>query len=288
MSAGLRRASALAAIVAMAVGGAKVVDDHTLPGSGFSAVATVAADPTGPTGGGMGPGGMNGSQFQPPQMPSSMPDYQGVATTSRRWIKTMASRYTTAVVRKRPNRFQVSRPGSSPNRRSSPLMGRRYLTTKPRLPTLRGPVSRILITRHRNRIRHNSRNRANSRNSNSRTNSSRRTSRTIRRSSWISSSNSVSSSVSLRPSITALLSRCLVSWLLRRAVPGRCSNSPAAKLAPATNVTAHLNRPDRKTPSRRRSLLTNLYRIGKSTAKRPGRQPRVTTWTSASRTQAAI
>ncbi|WP_025089277.1 hypothetical protein [Mycobacteroides abscessus] len=77
MSAGLRRASALAAIVAMAVGGAKVVDDHTLPGSGFSAVATVAADPTGPTGGGMGPGGMNGSQFQPPQMPSSMPDYQG-------------------------------------------------------------------------------------------------------------------------------------------------------------------------------------------------------------------
>ncbi len=77
MSAGLRRASALAAIVAMAVGGAKVVDDHTLPGSGFAAVATVAADPTGPTGGGMGPGGMNGSQFQPPQMPSSMPDYQG-------------------------------------------------------------------------------------------------------------------------------------------------------------------------------------------------------------------
>lgn len=52
MSAGLRRASALAAIVAMVVGGAKVVDDHTLPGSGFSAVATVAADPTGPTGGG--------------------------------------------------------------------------------------------------------------------------------------------------------------------------------------------------------------------------------------------
>lgn len=57
MSAGLRRASALAAIVAMAVGGAKVVDDHTLPGSGFSAVATVAADPTGPTGGGDGPWG---------------------------------------------------------------------------------------------------------------------------------------------------------------------------------------------------------------------------------------
>lgn len=77
MPAGLRRASALVAIVALAVGGAKVVDDHTLPGSGFSAVATVAADPTGPGGptGGMTDGG--GSQFQPPQMPSSMPDYQG-------------------------------------------------------------------------------------------------------------------------------------------------------------------------------------------------------------------
>ncbi|CPT93772.1 Hypothetical protein ERS075552_00608 [Mycobacteroides abscessus] len=78
MPAGLRRASAVAAIVALAVGGAKIVDDNTAPGSGFSAVATVAADPTGPPGptGGMD-GGMNGSQFQPPQMPSSMPDYQG-------------------------------------------------------------------------------------------------------------------------------------------------------------------------------------------------------------------
>ena len=78
MPAGLRRASAVVAIGALIVGGAKVVDGHTLPGSGFSAVATVAADPTGPPGptGGMD-GGMNGSQFQPPQMPSSMPDYQG-------------------------------------------------------------------------------------------------------------------------------------------------------------------------------------------------------------------
>ncbi|RIR60082.1 hypothetical protein [Mycobacteroides abscessus] len=77
MPAGLRRASAMVAIVALAVGGAKVVDDNTLPGSGFSTVATVAAEPTGPPGptGGMTDGG--GSQFQPPQMPSSMPDYQG-------------------------------------------------------------------------------------------------------------------------------------------------------------------------------------------------------------------
>ena len=78
MPAGLRRASALVAIVALVIGGAKIVDVYTLPGSGFSTVATVAADPTGPPGptGGMD-GGMNGSQFQPPQMPSSMPDYQG-------------------------------------------------------------------------------------------------------------------------------------------------------------------------------------------------------------------
>ncbi|WP_232783614.1 hypothetical protein [Mycobacteroides franklinii] len=77
MPAGLRKVSAVVAIVALAVGGAKVVDDNTAPGSGFSAVATVAADPTGPPGptGGMTDGG--GSQFQPPQMPSSMPDYQG-------------------------------------------------------------------------------------------------------------------------------------------------------------------------------------------------------------------
>lgn len=77
MSPGLRRTSAVVAIAALAIGGAKIASDHTMPGSGFSTVATVAADPTGPPGptGGMTDGG--GSQFQPPQMPSSMPDYQG-------------------------------------------------------------------------------------------------------------------------------------------------------------------------------------------------------------------
>ena len=77
MPAGLRRASALVAIFALVIGGAKIVDVYTLPGSGFSTVATVAAEPTGPPAptGGMTDGG--GSQFQPPQMPSSMPDYQG-------------------------------------------------------------------------------------------------------------------------------------------------------------------------------------------------------------------
>lgn len=80
MPIGLRRASAVVAITALALGGAKVVGDHTEPGSGFSTVATVGAEPTGPTGPGGG-GGMTGppgggSQFQPPSMPSQ-PDYQG-------------------------------------------------------------------------------------------------------------------------------------------------------------------------------------------------------------------
>ncbi|MBE5439267.1 Uncharacterised protein [Mycobacteroides abscessus subsp. abscessus] len=73
----LRRASAVVALIALAVGGAKVTSDHETPGTGFSTVATVAADPTGPTGGGMtGPPG-GGSQFQPPGLPPQQPDYQG-------------------------------------------------------------------------------------------------------------------------------------------------------------------------------------------------------------------
>lgn len=77
MSPGLRRTSAFVAIVALAISGAKIASDHTMPGSGFSTVATVAADPTGPTGGGMtGPPG-GGSQFQPPGLPPQQPDYQG-------------------------------------------------------------------------------------------------------------------------------------------------------------------------------------------------------------------
>lgn len=75
---GLRRSLAVTALVALVVGGVKVVDDYNTPGSGFSTIATIKADPTGPTGGGSGgSGGMNGSQFSPPQMPAQMPDYQG-------------------------------------------------------------------------------------------------------------------------------------------------------------------------------------------------------------------
>lgn len=78
MSPALRRTSAVIAITALAIGGAKVTSDHTMPGSGFSTVATVAADPTGgPTGGPGGPDGMNGGAFQPPGLPPQMPDYQG-------------------------------------------------------------------------------------------------------------------------------------------------------------------------------------------------------------------
>ncbi|AGM30075.1 hypothetical protein MASS_3473 [Mycobacteroides abscessus subsp. bolletii 50594] len=74
---GLRRVLAVTALAALVAGGMKVASDYATPGSGFSTVATVAADPTGPPAptGGMTDGG--GSQFQPPQMPSSMPDYQG-------------------------------------------------------------------------------------------------------------------------------------------------------------------------------------------------------------------
>lgn len=78
MPSGLRRASAVVAVVALVVGGAKVAGDHMTPGCGFSTMQTAAADPTGPTGGpGSGPGGMNGSQFQPPGLPPQQPDYQG-------------------------------------------------------------------------------------------------------------------------------------------------------------------------------------------------------------------
>ncbi|WP_420214111.1 hypothetical protein [Mycobacteroides abscessus] len=80
MSTGLRKVLALVALVALAAGGARVVDDYSMPGAGFSTVQTAAADPTGPTGPGGG-GGMTGppgggSQFSPPSMPSQ-PDYQG-------------------------------------------------------------------------------------------------------------------------------------------------------------------------------------------------------------------
>ncbi len=63
--------------MALLIAGAKVASDHTMPGSGFSTVQTAAADPTGPGGPTGGPGMDGGQQFQPPQMPSSMPDYQG-------------------------------------------------------------------------------------------------------------------------------------------------------------------------------------------------------------------
>lgn len=76
--AGLRQTLAVTALVALVIGGAQVANEYTPASSGFSTIATIKADPTGPTGGpGGSNGGMNGSQFQPPSMPSSMPDYQG-------------------------------------------------------------------------------------------------------------------------------------------------------------------------------------------------------------------
>lgn len=76
--AGLRRSMAVIAIGAVLVGGIKIgtEPDNSL---GTFGLPGATADPTGPmpTGGGMGPGGMNGGQFVPPNQPPSMPDYQG-------------------------------------------------------------------------------------------------------------------------------------------------------------------------------------------------------------------
>lgn len=77
--AGMRRSMAVVAVGALLVGGIKI---STQPASSLEALHLIpgaTADPTGPipTGGGMGPGGMNGGQFVPPNQPPSMPDYQG-------------------------------------------------------------------------------------------------------------------------------------------------------------------------------------------------------------------
>ncbi|WP_420063349.1 hypothetical protein [Mycobacteroides chelonae] len=73
---GLRRGLAAVAVTAVALAGWHITDRPTGIGA-INLVPGATADPTGPPGptGGMTDGG--GSQFQPPQMPSSMPDYQG-------------------------------------------------------------------------------------------------------------------------------------------------------------------------------------------------------------------
>lgn len=74
---GVRRGLAAVAVSAVALAGWQITDEPTGIGA-INLVPGATADPTGPTGGpggGMPDGG--GSQFQPPGMPSSMPDYQG-------------------------------------------------------------------------------------------------------------------------------------------------------------------------------------------------------------------
>lgn len=73
----VRAALVAVAVLAAGAGTVQVATMRTAPGSGFSTLATVGAEPTGPPGptGGMTDGG--GSQFQPPGLPPSMPDYQG-------------------------------------------------------------------------------------------------------------------------------------------------------------------------------------------------------------------
>lgn len=78
MPAVLRRSLAVVAIGALLVGGIKISAEPDASLGTFG-LPGATADPTGPmpTGGGMGPGGMNGGQFVPPNQPPSMPDYQG-------------------------------------------------------------------------------------------------------------------------------------------------------------------------------------------------------------------
>ncbi len=74
---GIRRGLALVAVTAMATAAWHITDQPIGIGA-INLVPGATADPTGPTGGpggGMTDGG--GSQFQPPSMPNSVPDYQG-------------------------------------------------------------------------------------------------------------------------------------------------------------------------------------------------------------------
>ncbi|WP_457066927.1 hypothetical protein [Mycobacteroides abscessus] len=73
----LRRSLAVIATAAVVIGAVQVVGDNTTPGSAFSTMATVGADPTGPPGPTGGPGMDGGQQFQPPSIPQQQPDYQG-------------------------------------------------------------------------------------------------------------------------------------------------------------------------------------------------------------------
>ncbi|SHX50940.1 Uncharacterised protein [Mycobacteroides abscessus subsp. bolletii] len=150
MSSGMRRTSAVVAIAALAIGGAKIASDHTMPGSGFSTVATVAADPTGPTGGGMtGPPG-GGSQFQPPGLPPQMPDYQGGINQPPLDQNNGVSIYNTGSPGH--NRFPASKQVSSPSRAGiNPHTAHRSRTTRPIPDTPRDRASRTRITKHRSK-----------------------------------------------------------------------------------------------------------------------------------------
>lgn len=76
MPPGLRRALAAVAITSLGMAGWQL-STSAPSGIGVIGLPGATADPTGPTGGPGGDGGMNGSQFQPPSIPNSMPDYQG-------------------------------------------------------------------------------------------------------------------------------------------------------------------------------------------------------------------
>ncbi|BAX97138.1 hypothetical protein MSTE_01821 [Mycobacteroides stephanolepidis] len=74
--AGLRRALAAVAIIAVAMSGWQL-NTNSPNGIGVMGLPGATADPTGPPGPTGDPGGMNGGQFQPPGLPPQQSDYQG-------------------------------------------------------------------------------------------------------------------------------------------------------------------------------------------------------------------
>lgn len=74
--AGLRRALAAVAIIAVAVAGWQL-NTNSPNGIGVMGLPGATADPTGPPGPTRDPSGMNGGQFQPPGLPPQQPDYRG-------------------------------------------------------------------------------------------------------------------------------------------------------------------------------------------------------------------
>lgn len=150
---GIRRGLALVAVTAMATAAWHITDQPIGIGA-INLVPGATADPTGPTGGpggGMTDGG--GSQFQPPSMPNSVPDYQGGNQPPLDQSNGI-SIYNSGAPKRGSN--QVSKVASQHNRaRSNPNTAHSLRTTKLPPPTPRVLVRLILNIKHHNKIRRN-------------------------------------------------------------------------------------------------------------------------------------